>query len=108
LSTHDVEESFELCLQSTCNCKTEHQQNYKDNVSPSQNGLLKTSSKTKFKTNDITLHKFTSNSKEIIQTIAVEDRAKVIKKLDLNQETLPQNAYLELNGVSKATPSDPD
>ena len=35
------------------------------------------------------LHKFVSNSKEVIQSIPVEDRAEDIKKLDLDQDILP-------------------
>ena len=35
------------------------------------------------------VHKFVSNSKEVIQSIPVEDRAEDIKKLDLDQDILP-------------------
>ena len=35
------------------------------------------------------LHKFVSNSKEVIHSIPVEDRAEDIKKLDLDQDIIP-------------------
>lgn len=35
------------------------------------------------------LHKFTSNSKEVISSVALEDRAEEIKNIDLDQDVLP-------------------
>ena len=35
------------------------------------------------------LHKFTSNSKEVVESIPVESRAKEIKEIDLNRDLLP-------------------
>ena len=40
------------------------------------------------------LHKFTSNSKEVVESISVESRAKEIKELDLNRDLLPPERVL--------------
>lgn len=42
------------------------------------------------------LHKFIPNSKEVIQTIPAEDRAKEIKNLDLNKDLLPLEQALRV------------
>ncbi|XP_028517140.1 uncharacterized protein LOC110246561 [Exaiptasia diaphana] len=49
------------------------------------------------------LHKFTSNSKTVIETIAEEDRAKGIKNIDLDKQPLPLERVL---GVEWCTESD--
>lgn len=41
------------------------------------------------KKGEFDLHKFVSNSKEVIHSIPVKDRAEDIKKLDLDQDILP-------------------
>ncbi|KAK3727738.1 hypothetical protein QZH41_005197 [Actinostola sp. cb2023] len=40
------------------------------------------------------LHKFMSNTKEVIESVAVEDRAKGIKNIDLDKEPLPLERVL--------------
>lgn len=40
------------------------------------------------------LHKFTSNSKEVVESTPVESRAKEIKELDLNRDLLPPERVL--------------
>jgi len=40
------------------------------------------------------LHKFTSNSREVLETIPEEERAKGLKNLDLNQNSLPMERAL--------------
>jgi len=40
------------------------------------------------------LHKFTSNSREVLETIPEEERAKGLKNLDLNQNSLPKERAL--------------
>ena len=42
------------------------------------------------------LHKFTSNEKEVIESIPVEDRAEGIKEIDLNYDSLPVERALEI------------
>jgi len=41
-----------------------------------------------------TLHKFTSNKKEVIQEIPVMDRAEDVKNLDFDREALPIERFL--------------
>ena len=40
------------------------------------------------------LHKFTSNSKEVVESTPIESRAKEIKELDLNHDLLPPERVL--------------
>ena len=40
------------------------------------------------------LHKFTSNSKEVVESTPIESRAKDIKELDLNRDLLPPKRVL--------------
>ena len=40
------------------------------------------------------LHKFTSNSKEVVESTPIESCTKEIKELDLNRDLLPPNAFL--------------
>ena len=40
------------------------------------------------------LHKFTSNSKEVVEAIPVESHAKEIKEIDLNRDLLPPARFL--------------
>ena len=48
------------------------------------------------------LHKFTSNSKEVVESTAVESHAKEIKELDLNRDLLPPVCLVWI-GTSKTT-----
>lgn len=50
------------------------------------------------------LHKFTSNSKEVVESTPIESRAKEIKELDLNRDLLPPERVLgvEWNIVNDA------
>ena len=50
------------------------------------------------------LHKFTSNSKEVIAKIAPDDRAKGVKDLDLHNDVLPIERAWVFSGAWSQTP----
>ena len=64
--------------------------------------LIKSTGKL-FAKGGLRLHKFTSNSREVLETIPEDERAKGLKNLDLYQKSLPMERAL---GVQRCVETD--